>query len=129
MGVGDTASRREYYEPATGTITDREVVVDVHDEGGVPDGMTVDTEGYVWSARWNGGCLVRYNPPGDEVDRIEIPARKTSRLSIRAGSHPDYGERSDIEKWFHPFKMRIDRFRNSRIGAGRSSESSISVVR
>jgi sugar lactone lactonase YvrE len=40
---------------------------------GVPDGSAMDTEGYVWNARWGGHCLIRFAPDGS-VDRIvELP--------------------------------------------------------
>ena len=45
---------------------------------GAPDGMTMDAEGCVWSARWGGGCLVRYAPDGRELSRVQFPARKVS---------------------------------------------------
>lgn len=54
-----------------GTISPR------FDEG-APDGMTMDAEGCVWSARWGGGCLVRYATDGTELQRIRFPARKVS---------------------------------------------------
>ncbi|WP_248794901.1 SMP-30/gluconolactonase/LRE family protein [Pseudomonas sp. MWU13-2105] len=46
---------------------------------GVPDGSAMDVEGYLWNARWDGGCLLRLAPNG-EVDRvIELPvSRPTS---------------------------------------------------
>ncbi|WP_029534142.1 SMP-30/gluconolactonase/LRE family protein [Pseudomonas asplenii] len=46
---------------------------------GVPDGSAMDAEGYIWNARWDGGCLLRLAPNG-EVDRvIELPvSRPTS---------------------------------------------------
>ena len=53
----------------------------------MPDGMTVDAEGYVWSARWDGGCLARYSPDGVEERRILFPAKKVS--SVVFGG-PDY---------------------------------------
>jgi D-xylonolactonase len=66
------------YDRSTGEISNRTVFVDVSDEEGIPDGLTVDEEGYVWSARWDGGCLVRYSPKGEEVDRVMFPAKKVS---------------------------------------------------
>jgi len=42
-------------------------------ERGYPDGSTIDSEGYLWSCRWGGSCVVRFNPNG-EVDKIiELP--------------------------------------------------------
>jgi D-xylonolactonase len=79
--VASTVYRFEYDE-ATGTLTNRDVFLDISDEAGVPDGLAVDKEGYVWSARWNGGCLVRYAPNGTEVRRIQFPARKVSSVTF-----------------------------------------------
>ncbi|MBN1922392.1 MAG: SMP-30/gluconolactonase/LRE family protein [Anaerolineae bacterium] len=68
------------YDRATGDLSHRRVFARVPNvEGeGVPDGLTVDAEGYIWSARWDGGCLVRYRPNGKEDSRIHFPARKVS---------------------------------------------------
>jgi L-arabinonolactonase len=43
---------------------------------GYPDGATVDAEGYVWSARWDAGCILRFDPKG-RIDRIlETPVTR-----------------------------------------------------
>ena len=40
---------------------------------GVPDGSTMDNEGFVWNCRWGGSCVVRFDPLG-RVDRVlEVP--------------------------------------------------------
>jgi len=40
---------------------------------GDPDGSAMDTDGYVWNARWGGHCLLRFAPDGS-LDRIvELP--------------------------------------------------------
>ena len=41
---------------------------------GDPDGSTVDAEGYVWNARWNAACVIRFAPDGS-IDRVvDVPA-------------------------------------------------------
>lgn len=42
-------------------------------ERGAPDGAVVDAEGYLWSARWGGGCIVRHAPDGSTDRIIEVP--------------------------------------------------------
>ncbi|HEY4202276.1 MAG TPA: SMP-30/gluconolactonase/LRE family protein [Devosiaceae bacterium] len=43
---------------------------------GSPDGAVVDTEGFLWSARWGGSCVVRHAPDGREVRTIELPVSR-----------------------------------------------------
>lgn len=77
------------YDRDTGDITNRKVFVQTPEEEGVPDGMTVDAEGYVWSARWDGGCLVRYTPEGKEDRRICFPAKKVSSVTFGGEDYSD----------------------------------------
>lgn len=49
---------------------------------GHPDGSTVDAEGYLWNARWDGSCVVRFAPDGS-VDRvIEVPAAQVTNCTF-----------------------------------------------
>ena len=85
MYFTDSVPRQIYlfdYDLGSGDLSDRRVFADTPDTPGVPDGMTVDAEGYVWSARWDGGCLVRYAPDGTEDRRVEFPAKKVSCLTF-----------------------------------------------
>jgi D-xylono/L-arabinono-1,4-lactonase len=66
------------YDVATGDMSNRRVLISTPKGEGLPDGMTVDADGYLWVAKWDGGCLVRYSPEGQEVGRIEFPAKKVS---------------------------------------------------
>jgi sugar lactone lactonase YvrE len=40
---------------------------------GVPDGSAMDAEGYLWNARWGGGCLLRYAADGRIDQHIALP--------------------------------------------------------
>ena len=51
--------------------------------------MTVDSEGFVWSARWDGSCCVRYDPGGQETARIAFPTKKVSSVTFGGD---DYGD-------------------------------------
>ncbi len=64
------------FDPATGTISNRRPFAQVSEEGVLPDGLTVDSEGFVWSAQWGGWNVTRYDPTG-KVDRvIRLPAQQ-----------------------------------------------------
>jgi len=42
----------------------------------VPDGLTVDSGGYVWSAKWDGWKVVRYSPNGQVDMTIFLPVQR-----------------------------------------------------
>ena len=59
-----------------GSIRNRRVFADCNDQEGTPDGSTIDAEGFLWNAHWDGWKLVRYAPDG-RVDRIvPLPVQK-----------------------------------------------------
>ena len=68
------------YDSASGTISDRSLFATTLDQPGQPDGSTIDAEGYMWNAQWDGWRLVRYAPDG-RVDRIvELPVQKPTSV-------------------------------------------------
>jgi len=75
------------YDRDTGAIAGRESWVTV-DEG-IPDGMTVDESGDVWSARWNGSALYRYTPGGEQAGAVGFPARKVSSVTFGGPGYSD----------------------------------------
>jgi sugar lactone lactonase YvrE len=85
MYYTDTRPRRIYrfdYDPASGALSNQRVWLQVPEGQGGPDGMTVDADGYVWSAHWGGSALYRYTPAGVEQQRIPFPALKVSSASF-----------------------------------------------
>ncbi|MCD6334513.1 MAG: SMP-30/gluconolactonase/LRE family protein [Candidatus Latescibacteria bacterium] len=88
----DSQKREIYlfdYDRDTGEIANQRGFVRTPEDEGVPDGMTVDAAGYVWSARWDGGCLVRHAPDGTEDRRIPFPARKVSCVTFGGEDYTD----------------------------------------
>jgi sugar lactone lactonase YvrE len=67
------------FDPFAGGISSRRTFAKV-DTGkyGLPDGSTIDAEGFLWNARWDGGCIIRWAPDGT-IDRIvEFPCRRVT---------------------------------------------------
>jgi D-xylonolactonase len=81
----DSAARLIYkydYDVSTGEARNRSALIQVPRDEGVPDGLAVDADGYLWSAQWYGGCVVRYDPDGVVERRILTPAKQTSSLAF-----------------------------------------------
>jgi D-xylonolactonase len=55
------------------SLENRRIFASDSEGAGLPDGITVDVEGGIWSARWGGGCVIRYLPDGTEDLRIKLP--------------------------------------------------------
>jgi D-xylono/L-arabinono-1,4-lactonase len=77
------------YNQESGAISNQRIFVHTAEDEGVPDGMTVDAEGYVWSARWDGSCLVRYSPDATEERRIDFPVKKVSSVIFGGRDYTD----------------------------------------
>ncbi|MGA5326610.1 SMP-30/gluconolactonase/LRE family protein [Streptomyces griseoincarnatus] len=61
-----------------GTIAGRRPLAEIEAGAGFPDGLTVDADGCVWVALWDGGAVRRYTPSG-ELDRvIELPVPRVT---------------------------------------------------
>ncbi len=64
------------FEPASGEISNRRVFAAIGEKRVVPDGATVDADGYVWIAMWGGWSVVRYDPKG-RIDRVvDMPVQQ-----------------------------------------------------
>jgi D-xylono/L-arabinono-1,4-lactonase len=56
---------------------------------GMPDGATVDKDGQVWSAFWDGGCIARLRSDGSAQQRISLPTRQVSSLIFGGDDYRD----------------------------------------
>jgi len=61
------------YDLDRGVISNRRDYVKVSEDYGIPDGLTVDSEGYVWCAFYSGGVVTRFDPAGKIVQEVRLP--------------------------------------------------------
>ena len=85
----DGAIFRFDYDHEQGTLSNRRQIVDLKGAGIGPDGSTIDTEGYLWNAQWDGWRLARYAPDG-RLDRIvDLPGAEADELHVRWAGFED----------------------------------------
>jgi len=72
------------YDPVLGTTSNRRVFATLSKEEGQPDGLIVDSEGYIWNGHQGGWKLTRYDPDGKIERQIHFPVRHV--ISFAFGS-------------------------------------------
>jgi sugar lactone lactonase YvrE len=76
------------FEASTGSIARRRTAVDLADQDGVPDGMTIDQQGFLWVAMWGGAAILRCQPgarageAGRVVERVSMPVRQPTSCTF-----------------------------------------------
>jgi sugar lactone lactonase YvrE len=70
------------YDTVTGAASNRRVVTKFDEPGVVPDGATVDEEGFIWVAAFHGGEIRRYAPDGALDRRIAMPVAKLTSVAF-----------------------------------------------
>ncbi|MCB1486555.1 MAG: SMP-30/gluconolactonase/LRE family protein [Bauldia sp.] len=81
----DSATRRVLrYPVAADGLPDgaAETLAVFSEEEGNPDGMTVDTEGLLWVAMWDGACVRRLDPAGRTIAVIELPVPRATSCAF-----------------------------------------------
>lgn len=68
------------YDVETGTAGAPEIFAT--DVDCAPDGLVVDAEGTVWSAKWDGAAVMAYEPSGAIAARIDLPVRNVTSLTF-----------------------------------------------
>jgi sugar lactone lactonase YvrE len=69
------------YDPKTGDIANERPFLKDFSRG-LPDGSSVDSEGFLWNCRFFGGCIVRVAPDG-KIDRVvEMPVKNVTTCTF-----------------------------------------------
>lgn len=70
------------YIRSTGELSGRRIISGPGQGPGRPDGMTVDAEGSIWSARWDGSGILRMDAQGRVMDSITFPVKKVTSAAF-----------------------------------------------
>ncbi|NRB59199.1 MAG: SMP-30/gluconolactonase/LRE family protein [Winogradskyella sp.] len=67
-----------HYDIETGDVNFDSYVIKFTNEGN-PDGMTIDKDGMLWIAEWNGYCVSQWNPnTGEKLNEIKLPYKNVT---------------------------------------------------
>ena len=72
----------DYDASEGGGVKNKRVFVTVPPEAGWPDGLIVDSEGFVWSAHWAGGKISRYDPDGTLEREVGLPVANVTCMAF-----------------------------------------------
>ncbi|WP_051970401.1 SMP-30/gluconolactonase/LRE family protein [Kitasatospora azatica] len=77
------------FDPGSGRLGESRTLITIDPRLGAPDGLTVDAEGHLWTALWDGGAVLRFAPDGALVGVLELPV---ARLTSCCFAGPDLTE-------------------------------------
>src|SRR3954471_15665982 len=81
----DTWARRIYtyaFDANDGVLSNPRIFAQLNETNGFPDGLTVDADGFIWNAHYDGARITRYAPDG-KVDRIiRMPVQHVTSLTF-----------------------------------------------
>ena len=65
-----------------GDLSNRRAFARIEPADGWPDGSTVDAEGCVWTALWDGWGVRRYSPDGDMMAFVRFPVANVTKIAF-----------------------------------------------
>jgi sugar lactone lactonase YvrE len=106
-------------DPVSGALGEGRIFHQFAEGAGRPDGGTVDAEGCVWSALWEGGRIVRLSPQGELIATVDLPIRRPTMITLgggdlctafvtSAGKNLSVTERADQPHAGGVFTFRVD---------------------
>ena len=85
MYLADSGTRVVHtfaFDAEPGTISDGRMLINLAEEVGAPDGLTVDADGDLWVAIFGGGRVHRYSPDGALRQELLVPAMETTSCAF-----------------------------------------------
>jgi len=72
-----------HFDTTTGEISLKKIIIQIPQKDGSPDGMTIDSEGMLWIAHWDGWQITRWNPgTGKKILAIPLPAARITSCTF-----------------------------------------------
>jgi len=81
---GDTPRNQIWsynYDQTDGAISNEQPFFQGFDRG-LPDGSSIDSEGFIWNCRYGGSCIVRVAPDGSVDHVIEMPVSNLTNCTF-----------------------------------------------
>lgn len=85
MYVNDSVARVTYaldFDAAGGLASNRRAIFSAGANEGLPDGLSVDADGNIWCAMWDGWSILKLAPDGTVLARHEMPVRRPSSATF-----------------------------------------------
>lgn len=70
------------YDTTSGAISNRRLFADTSALPGDCDGASIDTEGFLWNARFGGACLIRFAPDGTTDRVLQLPVTQPTHVTF-----------------------------------------------
>jgi sugar lactone lactonase YvrE/DNA-binding IclR family transcriptional regulator len=70
------------FEPQMGVLGKRRLFATIEPGDGRPDGLTVDAEGCIWSALWDGWAIRRFDPSGRIMQDLRVPVPRPTSVAF-----------------------------------------------
>lgn len=71
------------FDVESGGIQNKKVIIRIPPNEGLPDGMTIDEEGMLWIAYYNGWKVARWDPNiGKELNQIRLPVSQVTSCAF-----------------------------------------------
>jgi len=71
------------FDRKSGNIANKKTIITIPKEQGEPDGMTIDSDGMLWVALWDGFGVGRFNPlTGEMIQKIDVPVPKVTSCAF-----------------------------------------------
>jgi sugar lactone lactonase YvrE len=105
------------FDIESGAVSGRRHLVELPTEWGLPDGLAVDEEGFLWVAFWGGSAIRRVSPDGDVTSTVEFPVSLVTSCAFGGDDLSDlYVTSATIEltrtqRWEQPSAGGIFRLR------------------